>query len=141
MAAPTIAFVGGGTTKGAGAVTPTWGTVNANDILCAIAETSNLDTWDSDSAFGGTAVTGSPVTQGGTKLWAKWWRAAGGETADTFIDPGDHQIVCVLCVRGCPTSGDPFDAELQLSQLRWVCTSNAGAAGLAENYAGLPIGF
>ena len=39
------------------------------------------------------------------------------------------------------TSGDPFDAELQLSQLRWVCSSDAGATGLAENYAGLPIGF
>jgi p-hydroxybenzoate 3-monooxygenase len=38
-------------------------------------------------------------------------------------------------------TGDPFDAELQLSQLRWVCSSAAGAAGLAENYAGLPIGF
>jgi p-hydroxybenzoate 3-monooxygenase len=38
-------------------------------------------------------------------------------------------------------SGDPFDRELQLSQLRWVTSSEAGAAGLAENYAGLPIGF
>lgn len=37
------------------------------------------------------------------------------------------------------TSGDPFDAELQLSQLRWVASSEAGATGLAENYAGLPI--
>ncbi|GAA1151330.1 4-hydroxybenzoate 3-monooxygenase [Nocardioides aquiterrae] len=36
---------------------------------------------------------------------------------------------------------DPFDRELQLSQLRWVTSSEAGAAGLAENYAGLPIGF
>jgi p-hydroxybenzoate 3-monooxygenase len=36
--------------------------------------------------------------------------------------------------------GDPFDAQLQLSQLRWVTTSEAGATGLAENYAGLPIG-
>lgn len=39
------------------------------------------------------------------------------------------------------TSGDPFDAQLQLSQLRWVASSAAGAAGLAENYAGLDIGF
>jgi p-hydroxybenzoate 3-monooxygenase len=39
------------------------------------------------------------------------------------------------------TSGDPFDAELQRSQLQWVCSSEAGAAGLAENYAGLPIGL
>jgi p-hydroxybenzoate 3-monooxygenase len=36
---------------------------------------------------------------------------------------------------------DPFDARLQLSQLRWVVSSEAGATGLAENYAGLPIGF
>ncbi|MBB4683140.1 4-hydroxybenzoate 3-monooxygenase [Amycolatopsis jiangsuensis] len=39
------------------------------------------------------------------------------------------------------TSEDPFDAQLQLSQLRWLATSEAGATGLAENYAGLPIGF
>jgi p-hydroxybenzoate 3-monooxygenase len=39
------------------------------------------------------------------------------------------------------TQGDPFDAQLQLSQLRWVVSSQAGATGLAENYAGLPIGF
>jgi p-hydroxybenzoate 3-monooxygenase len=38
-------------------------------------------------------------------------------------------------------SGDPFEQELQLSQLRWVTSSEAGATGLAENYAGLPIGF
>jgi p-hydroxybenzoate 3-monooxygenase len=39
------------------------------------------------------------------------------------------------------TSGDPFDAQLQLSQLSWIASSHAGAAGLAENYAGLPIGY
>ncbi len=37
------------------------------------------------------------------------------------------------------TSHDPFDAQLQLSQLEWVTSSRAGAIGLAENYAGLPI--
>jgi p-hydroxybenzoate 3-monooxygenase len=39
------------------------------------------------------------------------------------------------------TNGDDFDAQLQRSQLRWVATSKAGATGLAENYAGLPIGY
>ncbi len=39
------------------------------------------------------------------------------------------------------TGPDPFDHQLQLSQLRWVTSSDAGATGLAENYAGLPIGF
>jgi p-hydroxybenzoate 3-monooxygenase len=37
-------------------------------------------------------------------------------------------------------TGDPFDEQLQLAQLRWVTSSTAGATGLAENYAGLPIG-
>jgi len=39
------------------------------------------------------------------------------------------------------TNDDPFDRQLQLSQLEWVTSSTAGATGLAENYAGLPIGF
>lgn len=39
------------------------------------------------------------------------------------------------------TGEDPFDHQLQLSQLRWVTSSEAGATGLAENYAGLPIGL
>jgi p-hydroxybenzoate 3-monooxygenase len=39
------------------------------------------------------------------------------------------------------TDGDDFDAKLQQSQLAWICRSTAGATGLAENYAGLPIGF
>jgi p-hydroxybenzoate 3-monooxygenase len=38
-------------------------------------------------------------------------------------------------------SGDPFDEQLQRSQLEWVVRSRAAAAGLAENYAGLPIGY
>jgi p-hydroxybenzoate 3-monooxygenase len=38
-------------------------------------------------------------------------------------------------------TGDDFDAQLQQSQLAWMCRSRAAAAGLAENYAGLPIGY
>jgi p-hydroxybenzoate 3-monooxygenase len=37
------------------------------------------------------------------------------------------------------TSADPFDREMQLSQLRRVCQSEAAARELAENYTGLPI--
>jgi p-hydroxybenzoate 3-monooxygenase len=35
--------------------------------------------------------------------------------------------------------GDPFDAKLQQSQLRWLFSSRAAAMGLAENYAGMPL--
>ncbi len=34
---------------------------------------------------------------------------------------------------------DPFDAQLQLAQLRSVCGSTAAATHLAENYVGLPF--
>ncbi|WNV73780.1 4-hydroxybenzoate 3-monooxygenase [Geodermatophilus sp. DSM 44513] len=37
------------------------------------------------------------------------------------------------------TAGDEFDAELQLSQLRRVCSSEPAARELAENYTGLPL--
>jgi len=39
------------------------------------------------------------------------------------------------------TSGDDFDAQLQRTQLQWVASSEAASAGLAENYAGLAIGY
>ena len=34
--------------------------------------------------------------------------------------------------------GDRYGAELQRSQLRYVCSSTAAATSLAENYVGLP---
>ena len=37
------------------------------------------------------------------------------------------------------TSGDEFDAQLQLSQLQRVCSSEAAARELAEMYTGLPV--
>jgi p-hydroxybenzoate 3-monooxygenase len=38
-----------------------------------------------------------------------------------------------------PPGDDPFDLKLQLSQLRYVATSQAAAASLAENYVGLEL--
>ena len=38
-----------------------------------------------------------------------------------------------------PPGDDPFDLKLQLSQLRYVATSHAAAASLAENYVGLEL--
>ncbi len=38
------------------------------------------------------------------------------------------------------TSGDDFDARLQVAQLQYVCSSQAASTGLAENYVGLPLG-
>jgi p-hydroxybenzoate 3-monooxygenase len=38
-----------------------------------------------------------------------------------------------------PEGRDPFDVRLQLSQLRYVTTSDAAAKSLAENYVGLEV--
>ena len=38
-------------------------------------------------------------------------------------------------------SDDPFDEQMQLSQLRYLVSSEAAARSLAENYVGLPIGW
>jgi p-hydroxybenzoate 3-monooxygenase len=37
-------------------------------------------------------------------------------------------------------SDDPFDEQMQLSQLRYLVSSEPAARSLAENYVGLPIG-
>ena len=34
------------------------------------------------------------------------------------------------------STGDPFDAQLQLAQLDWAANTTAGATGLAQNYTG-----
>ena len=36
-----------------------------------------------------------------------------------------------------PPGQDPFEAQLQRSQLEYVCSSRAAATTLAENYVGL----
>ena len=35
-----------------------------------------------------------------------------------------------------PPGQDPFEAQLQLSQLEYVCNSRAASTTLAENYVG-----
>jgi p-hydroxybenzoate 3-monooxygenase len=35
--------------------------------------------------------------------------------------------------------GDPFQHQIQLSQLRYTASSRAAATSLAENYVGLPL--
>jgi len=37
------------------------------------------------------------------------------------------------------STGDPFESQLQLSQLRYVTSSPAAAQSLAENYTGMPL--
>ena len=75
-----------------------------------------------------------------------WLRDGSSELADSYSDTALRRVWrCThfswFMTSMLHTSGDAFDAQLQLSQLRWIASSHAGSAGLAENYAGLPIGY
>jgi p-hydroxybenzoate 3-monooxygenase len=75
-----------------------------------------------------------------------WLRGNDSRLADSYSDDALRRVWrCTHFSWWMTTmlhaSGDEFDAQLQLSQLRWVTSSRAGATGLAENYAGLDIGF
>ena len=75
-----------------------------------------------------------------------WLRKDDASLADAYADTAVRRVWRCTHFSWWMTTmlhatGDPFDEQLQLSQLRWVTSSEAGATGLAENYAGLPIGF
>jgi p-hydroxybenzoate 3-monooxygenase len=75
-----------------------------------------------------------------------WLREGDASLADAYADTAVRRVWRCTHFSWWMTTmlhatGDPFDEQLQLSQLRWVTSSEAGATGLAENYAGLPIGF
>ena len=75
-----------------------------------------------------------------------WLRTNDATLADAYADTALRRVWRCTHFSWWMTTmlhatGDPFDEKLQLSELRWVTSSRAGATGLAENYAGLPIGF
>ena len=75
-----------------------------------------------------------------------WLRRGDPSLADAYADTAVRRVWRCTHFSWWMTTmlhatGDPFDDQLQLSQLRWVTESGAGATGLAENYAGLPIGL
>lgn len=81
-----------------------------------------------------------------SRALTSWLRHNDPRQADTYSDDALRRVWrCTHFSWWMTTmlhaSGDEFDAQLQLSQLRWVTSSEAGATGLAENYAGLDIGF
>ena len=75
-----------------------------------------------------------------------WLRDGRTELADAYSDTALRRVWRCTHFSWWITNmlhrhGGDFDAQLQLAQLRWVARSDAAAAALAENYAGLPIGY
>lgn len=108
MAVPTVAGVSGLAT-GAGNVTPTLPSHQADDILLALCETD--DEAVSCSTTGWAEIPSSMARRaGGTRLTWFWKRAtSGAETNPTITGTTNHKIAYAVVLRGCFTSGNPWN--------------------------------
>jgi len=108
---PTVIGVSASAAAGQAAITPAFPsgyTATTNDIAITFCETENTDTVTPPSGW--SAVTNSTVSSGTvTRLWAIWRRIQAGDTAPSIADAGDHNIGRMIIVRGCATSGNPWD--------------------------------
>lgn len=110
MPMPTI--VGVGTViSGIGAVTapyPGGYTAVADDIALTFCECINTNTIVPPSGWA-TVFTSTVATGTVTELVCLWRRVVGGDVAPSIADPGDHIIARMIIVRGCVTTGNPWD--------------------------------
>jgi len=90
------------------AVLPTGHVVN--DILVLVLQSSNesIATPAGYTQLGPQNGIGTAVTAGSLRMGIFWKRDNGAEVAPTIADSGDHTYGMMFAVRGCPTTGDPF---------------------------------
>lgn len=96
--------------SGLGDITPVWPAHAANDVGLLVVESTIGPV---ATPTGWEHVTGSPLTTTGAlgnELTVFWKRAASGaETNPTITDTGNHQGAVIVTVRGCITSGNPWN--------------------------------
>jgi hypothetical protein len=109
---PTIVAVGA-VASSASAITPALpASIAAADILVTVAECEGVTTPGAYTLPSGWAhITGSPVLQStNTRLWVIWQRWDGVAAAPSLGDSGDHNVGRMIAIRGCPTTGNPWDS-------------------------------
>lgn len=115
MAAPTIVAVGTAV-GGAANVTPNIPSQMVNDIGVIWVECGAADTVTPPSGWAqitnSTVATGTP-----TKLTLLWRRLTGTDGNPTITDAGDHLAAQMIVIRGCPTSGNPWDVFFSSTEL------------------------
>jgi len=118
MAMPTVVGVGA-SAAGQAAITPAFPggyTATADDIAVTFCETESGDTVTPPTGW--AAVTNVTVSSGTvTRLWAIWRRIQAGDTAPTIADAGNHDIGRMIIVRGCVTTGNPWDVFTTSTEL------------------------
>lgn len=82
-----------------------------DDVGIIFVECEGTDTLTAPSGWG--QVVQSVLASGTTsKLTALWRRLIVGDTAPVIADPGDHINAQIIVVRGCVTSGNPWNQAL-----------------------------
>jgi hypothetical protein len=114
-----------------------------DDIILMFVETSGDGTSIAPGPGGGltgsfAAVTGSPVidatTTAGSKLHAWWIRVASTVTTANILidDSGDHQLSRYVVIRGCTTTGNPWDVTGTDTKTVTSTTASAPAVTTTE---------
>src|SRR5216117_3739442 len=109
--APSVVNVGA-VASSAAAITPAFpASISADDCLFTIAECEGITAPGAYTLPSGWAhVTGSPIQEGtNTRLWVIWRRYDGVFTAPSLGDSGDHNVGRMIAIRGCPTTGNPWN--------------------------------
>jgi hypothetical protein len=110
VAIPTIVGVGAAA-SGQGAITPAFPggySAVADDVAVTVHECDSTDTLNIPSGW--ALVASQSLTSGTTsKLSAIWRRLQAGDTAPSITDAGNHQVGRMIILRGCVTTGDPWD--------------------------------
>lgn len=93
------------------AITPPFGTGwQADDIMIGAAESVGNEAYTPPTGW--AHVTGSPVNvDTTTRLTVLWRRFVGGDTALSWGDSGNHNIGRIIGIRGCKTTGNPWNVS------------------------------
>lgn len=116
---PPVLSIPGSVSASGASIVPTFTNVQTNDILLLVVETSGdgSNVTPSVEYPDWNVLTGTPLFDGnstpafGSKLHVWWYRATAPISSGSvvFSDSGDHQVGRVYLIRGCATTGDPFD--------------------------------
>lgn len=114
MAYPTVVGVGT-VASGTGDVSPGLPSGWAVGDIHVIAVATANEAVTAPSGWNETASspqgTGTAGATSATRITAFWRRAESGDTAPTITDPGNHCAAVILGLRGCRSTGDPWDAS------------------------------
>lgn len=117
MPMPTVVAVGtvaNGTASVVPALPAGWA---ADDIFVMPTESENQSIFTPTGwglAAGGAVIVSTGVV---TRLTVFWRRAVAGDTDPTVVDPGDHVVARIIAVRGCVTTGNPWNVSATATEL------------------------